>query len=328
MQDIYVLKSGESVPAKIERMFETHGPYMIEGQRLDFLSKVNILADSTNSATETTTNSKEIQHTQITAELMFQGGNPIHAVIRSIETLSWLLSFVGQPALTDKELEIEKTKAAVNKIKERERLNNLQKSTNEQAVSPKLTKINKDTSKKTNSFFIKIAYLASIVTILFVIYVVFAYYLKEQQINVARNPILETLIDPMSAQFRNEKIGFDNSIVCGEINAKNSLGGYTGFKVYMSDGHDFLMKGEDFNRWGISMLEKTGHAVSEDEKKALLPLQNYYGNDLKKKIEEEVRNSPEVKQVTEAIRLTTFDILYFSLCFSPKEKIPIEKVLN
>jgi hypothetical protein len=35
MKDIYVLKSGETVPAKIVELFERHGPYTIEGRRLD-----------------------------------------------------------------------------------------------------------------------------------------------------------------------------------------------------------------------------------------------------------------------------------------------------
>lgn len=54
MKDIYVLKSGESVPAKIERMFQTHGPFTIEGRRLDFLIKVNVLVDSSTSVIQTT----------------------------------------------------------------------------------------------------------------------------------------------------------------------------------------------------------------------------------------------------------------------------------
>lgn len=48
------------------------------------------------------------------------------------------------------------------------------------------------------------------------------------------------LVDPGSAEFRGffpgEAGGY--SIACGEVNAKNSLGGYTGFSRYVSAGGD------------------------------------------------------------------------------------------
>lgn len=45
--------------------------------------------------------------------------------------------------------------------------------------------------------------------------------------------------DPDSAQFRNQRGG------CGEINAKNSFGAYTGFKRFMASGNDMLfMEGD------------------------------------------------------------------------------------
>ncbi|MEI7868038.1 MAG: hypothetical protein WCI11_09095 [Candidatus Methylumidiphilus sp.] len=153
MQEIYVLKSGESFPANISRLFETHGPYTIEGHRLDLLTKVQVLVDSSTSTIKSTgestseantgsmlgravvggvllggsgvitgglsgkresntkTISSESLNTEITAELIFLDGISIYVVIRSIESFHWLLSFAGQPSLTDDELEIEKNKA-------------------------------------------------------------------------------------------------------------------------------------------------------------------------------------------------------------------------
>lgn len=48
----------------------------------------------------------------------------------------------------------------------------------------------------------------------------------------AKSLIADTFKDPSSAQFRNLKITSDGRIVCGEVNGKNSYGGYTGFKAF------------------------------------------------------------------------------------------------
>jgi hypothetical protein len=53
----------------------------------------------------------------------------------------------------------------------------------------------------------------------------------------ARQPILAFLKDPSSAEFRNERLG-SSGAVCGEVNAKNAMGGYVGFKKYISAGKD------------------------------------------------------------------------------------------
>ncbi len=51
MKDIYIFRDGEVIPAKIERLFKTHGPYTLEGKRLDLLSKVQVVVDSSSSST-------------------------------------------------------------------------------------------------------------------------------------------------------------------------------------------------------------------------------------------------------------------------------------
>jgi hypothetical protein len=53
----------------------------------------------------------------------------------------------------------------------------------------------------------------------------------------ARKTVLRFLKDPESAQFRNERLTSAGAL-CGELNAKNSMGGYVGFKRYISTGPD------------------------------------------------------------------------------------------
>jgi hypothetical protein len=50
MNDIYIFRNGQTIPAKIEQLFVTHGPYTIEGNRLDLLTKAQIVVDSSTSS--------------------------------------------------------------------------------------------------------------------------------------------------------------------------------------------------------------------------------------------------------------------------------------
>lgn len=63
---------------------------------------------------------------------------------------------------------------------------------------------------------------------------VFAY--RAYLLHEMRKPVLAQLADPESAQFRNERLFSDWSVsgsaMCGEVNAKNRMGGYTGFKTF------------------------------------------------------------------------------------------------
>lgn len=45
--------------------------------------------------------------------------------------------------------------------------------------------------------------------------------------------LLAKLTDPTSAQIRNVEIGDITGWVCGEVNSKNRMGGYVGFKDFM-----------------------------------------------------------------------------------------------
>lgn len=51
-------------------------------------------------------------------------------------------------------------------------------------------------------------------------------------IEKVKNAILESMKDPNSAQFR--RITTNGAGVCGEVNAKNSMGGYVGFKKFIN----------------------------------------------------------------------------------------------
>lgn len=51
----------------------------------------------------------------------------------------------------------------------------------------------------------------------------------------AREPLMTYLKDPLSAQFRNEHVA-PSGALCGEVNSKNSMGGYVGFKRYILAG--------------------------------------------------------------------------------------------
>lgn len=53
----------------------------------------------------------------------------------------------------------------------------------------------------------------------------------------AREFVKGVLKDPASAEFRNEFVG-SSGVPCGEVNAKNSFGGYTGFKRFVSAGRE------------------------------------------------------------------------------------------
>lgn len=54
--------------------------------------------------------------------------------------------------------------------------------------------------------------------------------IDERMIEQAKAAVSKDLKDPSSAQFRNFKI--EGGQLCGEVNAKNSMGGYAGFQRF------------------------------------------------------------------------------------------------
>ncbi|WP_112320575.1 hypothetical protein [Oceanibium sediminis] len=56
-------------------------------------------------------------------------------------------------------------------------------------------------------------------------------------VTVARSTVSQRLRDPMSAQFRNERAyrtSAGDTIICGEVNARNGFGGYVGFHTFFT----------------------------------------------------------------------------------------------
>lgn len=60
---------------------------------------------------------------------------------------------------------------------------------------------------------------------------------EELLIESAQKVVAAKLIDPQSVQFRNIKGSERAEMVCGELNSKNSLGGYVGFQRFMVVGN-------------------------------------------------------------------------------------------
>ena len=57
----------------------------------------------------------------------------------------------------------------------------------------------------------------------------------------AQISIESQLKDPESAKFKNMRVSIINpKVVCGEVNSKNSFGGYTGFQKFVSVGEAVL----------------------------------------------------------------------------------------
>jgi hypothetical protein len=54
-------------------------------------------------------------------------------------------------------------------------------------------------------------------------------------VEAAKKKIESQLADPLSAQYRNITTS-SQGVVCGEVNAKNKMGGYTGFQQFVYNG--------------------------------------------------------------------------------------------
>lgn len=63
-----------------------------------------------------------------------------------------------------------------------------------------------------------------------------AKYGDEQAKTAAMDSVKRTLKDPASARFQNLRVQThpEGKIVCGEVNAKNSFGGYVGFRQFIA----------------------------------------------------------------------------------------------
>lgn len=58
-----------------------------------------------------------------------------------------------------------------------------------------------------------------------------------KNIETAKRSIEERLLDPSSVQYRNVK-AYSENVVCGEVNGKNTMGGYVGYKPFIYKQND------------------------------------------------------------------------------------------
>lgn len=64
----------------------------------------------------------------------------------------------------------------------------------------------------------------------------------------AKRAVTNSLKDPGSAEFKNVYANYTDGygvVACGYVNAKNSFGGYTGYKAFVSSGQSVIMEGQD-----------------------------------------------------------------------------------
>jgi hypothetical protein len=54
-----------------------------------------------------------------------------------------------------------------------------------------------------------------------------------------RKLIISIMKDPESTKFRNEFMS--GEYLCGEVNSKNSMGGYVGYRRFISDGKEWAL---------------------------------------------------------------------------------------
>ncbi|MYM31511.1 hypothetical protein GTP58_24565 [Duganella sp. CY15W] len=94
----------------------------------------------------------------------------------------------------------------------------------------------------------------------------------------ARLSLSSLMKDPSSAQFRNERF-IDYDWYCGEINAKNGMGAYTGYKRFISgrlskviylEGTGMIGK-ESTDEFILVLAKKVDYLESFNAKKGLAP---------------------------------------------------------
>ena len=89
---------------------------------------------------------------------------------------------------------------------------------------------------------------------------------KAKALMNAKSHMIASLKDPDSVKFRAETSQGNPLTICGEINAKNSLGGYVGFKRFISKSGQFIIEGGSFAAW---RLEDNPTQAPEEFYKAL-----------------------------------------------------------
>ena len=69
-----------------------------------------------------------------------------------------------------------------------------------------------------------------------------------ETIVAAQQAVRNSLKDPDSAQFKGVYANYTDEfdvVACGQVNSKNTFGGYTGFKRFVSSGKSVILEGRD-----------------------------------------------------------------------------------
>ena len=83
----------------------------------------------------------------------------------------------------------------------------------------------------------------------------------QQVMERGKEAIRNSLKDPSSAQFRNVRLMeyLDGVVICGDVNAKNSFGGYIGFTNFVSGTSSGFMRSSDADKYAeITIVINTG----------------------------------------------------------------------
>lgn len=129
----------------------------------------------------------------------------------------------------------------------------------------------------------------------------------EAELKQARSAVLAALKDPDSAQFRNERLR--QNVLCGELNSRNSMGGYVGFTRFVSAPADYALEGSGMSRWeatlglvGSSQLLRIGLEAQTAHLSAIL------------KIPEELRVKPSRYDLDEIDAQARFEYVWKRFC--------------
>lgn len=70
-----------------------------------------------------------------------------------------------------------------------------------------------------------------------------------------KEAVLSRLKDPNSANFKDLQVLEGGRALCGLVNAKNSYGGYTGFKLFVADAEGVYWQGDGSSKVDIGKAE-------------------------------------------------------------------------
>ena len=107
-----------------------------------------------------------------------------------------------------------------------------------------ITKIAFDRLFAQIKFVIKRKHLLIIAATIVLVGTAYCYFTFFAPKSIAMDAVRNSLIDPDSAKFRNVVVR-DRGVVCGEMNAKNKMGGYTGYTKFVYMGRSVHLQNSE-----------------------------------------------------------------------------------